>query len=115
MTPISQSCTRRRCYNSMESRIFSDKSKEKGSTSPSRSPPLMDSVRAALRARHYSYLTEKAYTSWIRRYIIFHDRRHPRTMGSAEITAFLTHLAVDNRVAPSSQNQALQALLFLYR
>lgn len=75
----------------------------------------MDSVRAALRARHYSYLTEKAYTSWIRRYIIFHDRRHPRTMGSAEITAFLTHLAVDNRVAPSSQNQALQALLFLYR
>lgn len=75
----------------------------------------MDSVRAALRAGHYSYLTEKAYISWIRRYIVFHGRRHPRTMGSAEITAFLTHLAVDNRVAPSTQNQALQALLFLYR
>lgn len=92
-----------------------DKSKEKGSVETRPHPPrLMDSVRAALRAGHYSYLTEKAYTSWIRRYIIFHGRRHPRTMGSAEITAFLTHLAVDSKVAPSTQNQALQALLFLY-
>jgi len=93
-----------------------DKSKERGKLEAHRHPPrLMDSVRAALRASHYSYRTEKAYISWIRRYIVFHGRRHPKMMGSAEITAFLTHLAVDNRVAPSTQNQALQALLFLCR
>jgi site-specific recombinase XerD len=68
-----------------------------------------------LRYRHYSIRTEKAYVAWVRRYILFHDKRHPNEMGSAEIEAFLTHLAVDQNVAASTQNQALSALLFLYR
>src|SRR3989442_1303446 len=73
-------------------------------------PRLLDRVRWALRARHYSRGTEEAYVSWIRRYILFHGKRHP-----AEITRFLTWLAVDGKVATSTQNQALGALLFLYR
>lgn len=68
-----------------------------------------------MRYRHYSIRTEKAYVAWVRRYILFHDKRHPNEMGSAEIEAFLTHLAVDQNVAASTQNQALSALLFLYR
>jgi hypothetical protein len=72
-------------------------------------------VRAALRARHYSRRTEKAYVHWIKRYIFFHGKRHPAEMGAAEVTAFLTALAVRDRVAASTQNQALNALLFLYR
>jgi len=72
-------------------------------------------VRAALRARHYSCRTEKAYVHWIKRYIFFHGKRHPAEMGAAEVTAFLTALAVRDRVAASTPNQALNALLFLYR
>jgi len=72
-------------------------------------------VRAALRARHYSCRTEKTYVHWIKRYIFFHGKRHPAEMGAAEVTAFLTALAVRDRVAASTQNQALNALLFLYR
>jgi integron integrase len=72
-------------------------------------------VRAVIRTRHYSPHTEEAYVAWIRRYILFHDKRHPREMGTAEIAAFLTHLAVKAHVAASRQNQALSALLFLYR
>lgn len=81
------------------------------------SPPakLLDRVRATLRTRHYSIRTEQAYLDWIRRYILFHDKRHPDQMGQAEIEAFLTHLAVERDVAASTQNQALSALLFLYR
>lgn len=76
---------------------------------------LLDQVRDALRLKQYAYRTEKAYVAWIRRFILFHQKRHPRDMGVDEVTAFLTHLAVDRHVAPSTQNQALSALLFLYR
>jgi integron integrase len=78
-------------------------------------PRLLDRVRAALRARHLSGRTEDAYVAWIKRYIFFHDKRHPADMGAAEVTAFLSALAVDGGVAASTQNQALSALLFLYR
>jgi site-specific recombinase XerD len=76
---------------------------------------LLDRVRDAIRLKHYSYQTEKTYVPWIKRYIFFHGVRHPQEMGGAEITAFLTHLAVDENVAASTQNQALSAILFLYR
>jgi hypothetical protein len=78
-------------------------------------PMLLDRVRHAVRARHYSRRTEKAYVHWIKRYIFFHGKRHPSEMGAAEVTAFLTALAVRHRVAASTQNQALNALLFLYQ
>jgi len=77
-------------------------------------PRLLDRVRAAIRARHYSRRTEKAYVAWIRRYIFFHDKRHPADMGAPEVTRFLSSLAVEGKVAASTQNQALSALLFLY-
>jgi integron integrase len=80
-------------------------------------PPrkLLDQVRDTLRRKHYSLRTEQAYVDWIKRFILFHDKRHPNEMGSAEIEAFLTHLAVDEDVAASTQNQAYSALLFLFR
>lgn len=78
-------------------------------------PRLMEQVLAALAARHYSRRTVRAYTGWIRRYIRFHGRRHPREMGEPELTAFLSHLAVERHVSASTQNQALASLLFLYR
>ncbi|MGQ0550462.1 MAG: integron integrase [Armatimonadota bacterium] len=78
-------------------------------------PRLLDSVRDAVRARHYSRRTEEAYVAWIRRYVLFHGKRHPAEMGAAEITQFLTSLAVQRKVAAATQNQALSALLFLYR
>src|SRR3989442_10844810 len=80
-----------------------------------RAPKLIDVVRDTLRATHYSRRTERAYIGWIRRYILFHGKRHPREMGPAEVTRFLTALAVDAKVSASTQNQALAALLFLYR
>jgi integron integrase len=78
-------------------------------------PRLLDRVLEAVRARHYSRRTEKAYVHWIKRYIFFHSKRHPAEMGAAEVTAFLTSLAVESKVAASTPNQALSALLFLYR
>jgi integron integrase len=78
-------------------------------------PRLLDRVRAALRTRHCSPRTEKAYVGWIRRFILFHDKRHPAAMGAAEVTRFLSALVVQRNVAASTQNQALSALLFLYR
>ena len=78
-------------------------------------PRLLDQVRAAVRAKHYSYRTEQAYCGWIRRFILFHGKRHPREMGEDEARAFVTHLAVVGRVAASTQNQALSAVLFLFR
>jgi integrase len=78
-------------------------------------PRLLDRVREAIRTRQYSRRTEAAYVHWIKRYILFHDKRHPADMGAAEVTAFLTSLAVHGHVAASTQNQALSALLFLYR
>jgi len=76
-------------------------------------PRLLERVRDAIRRRHYSYRTEQTYLHWIKRYIWFHDRRHPSDMGAAEVTAFLTHLARERDVAAATQNQALSALLFL--
>jgi len=76
---------------------------------------LLDRVREEIRARHYSRRTEEAYVHWIRQYIRFHGLRHPRELGSSEITAFLSWLAVDRHVAASTQNQAFSAVLFLYR
>ena len=78
-------------------------------------PKLLDQVRAACRARHYSIRTERAYVGWVRRYVLANGRRHPRTLGQAELAAFLTGLAVQGKVAAGTQNQALSALLFLYR
>ena len=78
-------------------------------------PKLLDQVRSAIRARHYSIRTEEAYVQWIKRFILFHNKRHPKDMGAPEINAFLSHLAVDNNVAASTQNQALCAILFLYK
>ena len=80
-----------------------------------RRPKLLDQVRAAIRARHYSRRTERAYTGWIRRFILASGTRHPAELGPADITSFLSSLAVDRRVAPSTQTQALSAILFLYR
>ena len=76
---------------------------------------LLDRVREQLRLKHYSYRTEETYLHWIRRYIIFHQKRHPNEMGDEEIRAFLIHLAEKDQVAASTQNQAFSALLFLYR
>jgi integron integrase len=80
-----------------------------------RPPRLLDQVRDRLRTLHYSYRTEQQYVQWVRRFILFHDRRHPRAMGAPEVEAFLTHLAVTRKVSASTQNQALAALLFLYQ
>lgn len=81
------------------------------------SPPrrLLDQVRDAVRMRHYSYRTEQAYVGWIRRFVLFNDKRHPAELGQAEVTRFLSALAVQGGVSASTQNQALAALLFLYR
>ena len=76
---------------------------------------LLDRVCNAIRIRHYSLVTEKAYVGWVRRFILFHGKRHPAEMGKPEIEAFLSYLAVKRNVSPSTQNQALQAIIFLYR
>jgi len=78
-------------------------------------PRLFDDVRAVARMRHLSLRTEHAYLAWIKRFIFFHEKRHPRDMGEAEIRAFISHLAVEGRVTASTQTVALSALLFLYR
>jgi integrase len=78
-------------------------------------PRLLHRVRDRIRFKHYSIRTEQAYVFWIRRFVVLHGRRHPSDMGAAEVVTFLTHLAVDENVAASSQNQAKSALLFLYR
>jgi integron integrase len=82
---------------------------------PDREPRLLDGVRAQIRLRHYSIRTEEAYVDWIRRFILFHGKRHPLEMGESEIGAFLAHLAVDRNVARSTQNQVLNAIVFLHR
>ncbi len=85
-------------------------------TSPAASnkPKLLDQVRDVIRRKHYSIRTEQAYIDWIKRFIIYHNKRHPVEMAE-EVARFLTHLARDRDVAPSTQNQALSALLFLYK
>ena len=79
------------------------------------SPKLLDRLRWLLRAKHYSIRTEEAYVDWARRFILFHDKRHPDHMGEKEISDFLSHLAVERNVSASTQNQAFSALLFLYQ
>ena len=88
---------------------FSDKS------TTANPPRLLDQVRDKLRVKHYSIRTEQTYTDWIKRYIYFHDKRHPKDLGARDIEAFLTHLAVAGKVAASTQNLAKSSLLFLYR
>jgi integron integrase len=78
-------------------------------------PKLLDQVRDVMRRRHYSIRTEQVYIDWIKRFILYHDKRHPKEMAEEQVAAFLTHLARDRDVAPSTQNQALSALLFLYK
>jgi integron integrase len=79
------------------------------------SPKLLDRVRTTMRTRHMSRRSEEAYVSWIRRYILFHGKRHPEALGAEHVTSFLSHLAEGRRVSASTQNQALSALLFLYK
>ena len=78
-------------------------------------PKLLDQVRNLIRLRHYSYRTEEAYAYWIKQYIFFNSKRHPSELGEAHLSAFLSYLAVSRKVAASTQNQALAAILFLYR
>jgi len=78
-------------------------------------PRLLDQLRDRIRLKHYSIRTEEVYVDWVKRFIWFHDKRHPQQMGKLELEAFLTHLAVKGKVAASTQNQAKSALLFLYR
>src|SRR5262249_46681185 len=82
---------------------------------PTGKPKLLDQVRDVIRRKHYSIRTEQAYIDWIRRFIIYHGKRHPAEMAEKEVAEFLTHLARDLNVAASTQNQALSALLFLYK
>lgn len=84
---------------------------------PMEKPPkkLLEQVKDRIRLKHYSYRTEDTYIQWIRRYILFHNKRHPKEMGVPEIEAFLSHLAVNSQVSASTQNQALSAILFLYQ
>jgi integron integrase len=81
---------------------------------PRREPKLLELVQLALKRRHYSPSTQRAYCDWVRRFILFHDKRHPGGMGAAEVRTFLDHLARDRNVGAATQNQALAALLFLY-
>lgn len=77
--------------------------------------PFLEEVRQLMRVQHYAIRTEQSYIEWIKRFILFHDKRHPSGLGAAEVAAFLTHLSVDRNVAPATQGQALNALVFLYR
>ncbi|MBW1803038.1 MAG: phage integrase N-terminal SAM-like domain-containing protein [Deltaproteobacteria bacterium] len=78
-------------------------------------PKLLDQVRYAIRTRHLSYRTEQTYVNWIRSFILFHNKRHPEEMDENYVSEFFTYLAVRKNVASSTQNQALSAILFLYR
>ena len=78
-------------------------------------PKLLEQVRTVIRTRHYSLRTEQTYIQWIKQYIVFNSKRHPSDLGAAEVSAFLSYLAVNRKVAGSTQNQALASILFLYR
>jgi site-specific recombinase XerD len=78
-------------------------------------PDLLEQVRNVIRVKHYALNTERAYLPWIKRFILFHKKRHPASMGEREIGEFLTHLAVNRKVAADTQNQALNAIVFLYK
>lgn len=98
---------------------MSDRAVSRSGTSPAAvvqaGGSLLRELRRVLRVRHYSHRTEQAYVSWVKRFVRFHGGRHPREMGAGEVSAFLSHLATARRVAPSTQNQALASLIFLYR
>ena len=94
---------------------FDDNSISKNCLEDRQTPRLLDQVRNVIRYKHYSIRTERSYSDWIKRYIYFHNKQHPKDMDERHICAFLTHLAVDKKVASSTQNQALCALVFLYR
>lgn len=94
---------------------MSNSTSDTSGASASRSPRLLDAARDAIRRRHYSYRTEQAYLHWMKRFILFSGKRHPRELGGAEVVAFINHLAVERKVAASTQNQALAALLFMYK
>jgi site-specific recombinase XerD len=83
--------------------------------SPAVTPRLLESLRATIHMRHYSVRTERTYSHWVRRFVMFHGMRHPREMGASEVTSFLSALATEREVAASTQNQALSAILFLYK
>ena len=76
---------------------------------------LLDQVRDAVRLKHYAYRTEQSYVDWVRRYILFHNKTHPRDKGENEVQEFLAYLTSERKVSASTQNQALSALIFLYR
>ncbi len=78
-------------------------------------PKLLEQVKVVMRASHYSIKTEEAYTNWIKRFVLFHNKRHPKDMGAEEIKAFINNLAINNHVSSATQNQALQGILFLYK
>jgi integron integrase len=86
-----------------------------GTRSQDKAPKLLEQVREVIRTRHYSLRTEGTYLGWIRRFILFHGKRHPREMGRQEVQQFLSHLAVEGHVAASTQSQALSAIMFLYQ
>jgi len=88
---------------------------EKPTNSPPQAKKLLDQVSDAIRIKHYSFRTEKTYVEWIKRFILFHNKRHPKEMGADEIQAFIAHLATERTVSASTQNQALSAVMFLYR
>jgi site-specific recombinase XerD len=101
----------------MSKNVFAEPSFSNGGGLPSADgkPQLLDAVRGVIRCKHYSIRTEQSYVDWIKRYIYFHNKQHPKDLGEEHISAFLTHLAVKRKVASSTQNQALCALVFLYR
>ena len=82
---------------------------------PPQQPRLLERLSQVIRLRHYSYRTEQSYVFWIRRFVLFHDKRHPGQLAEPEVSRFLTHLAVQQNVAPSTQNQCMNALIFLYK
>ena len=106
---------RRKNYDRPVSAAHAENPSNALSVAADRPPRLLDQLRHQIRLRHYSIRTEQTYVEWTRRFILFHCKRHPAEMGAIEVTAFLTHLAVDRHVASSTQNQAKSALLFLYR
>ena len=88
---------------------------QKMETVGTKAPKLIDRMRQIMRVKHYSLRTEKSYVHWVRRYIFYHNKRHPQEMGAGEVQSFLSYLAVNQRVSASTQNQALNALVFLYK
>ena len=84
-------------------------------TDTEKKPRLLEQLRGELRYRHYAYTTEKTYIQWVKQYIFYHNKRHPKEMGGEEIKAFLSHLAMNRNVAASTQNQALCPIVFLYK